>query len=359
MMPVGVRYRRIDRHGGELRLRTAAVSDRDTEAAAVLAPEAVGVCRSDLRELTGDRHQRRDFGHEIVARVVAARPDGLLPPGCRVVFDPHPALDRTSGFGELVELYGRPDALSAALVPVDETLDAAVAVQAEPLACAVHCVRRLETASRQLGLQRDDPVAIVGAGAAGALIAAVLLAGGVPAQVTNRGSARVEFLRRRGFLPAPSLAAIPDGRRFPRVVLATAAASPEALGRAVRLVEPNGLLMLFAGTRPGTGLGGIDLDPVRRRQQLVPIRADGSGFYVAGTHGAVTDDFRKALTLLAPSAETGLPDRLAALVTDELSLDQATRTLPRHAASGFLGKTLVRPAGPTSPRRPTQEETCG
>ncbi|HWG98842.1 MAG TPA: alcohol dehydrogenase catalytic domain-containing protein [Pilimelia sp.] len=342
MIPAGRGYRRIERQDTELRVIHAEVADRTSEAAVLIAPTLIGVCRSDLRELAKQRHLRRDFGHEIVARVVAARPHTLVPVGQRVVYDPHPTVERTCGFGELVEMFGAAESLRAALVPVDDVVPAPAAVFAEPLACAVHCVRRLETASRELALPVEAPTAVLGAGMAGTLIAAVLHERGVPVRLLNRSPGRIEFLRHRQFLPAASLE--PAGaRRFPRVILATAAATPQALHHAAELVEPGGLLLLFAGTDPTTALQGTPLDGVRRRERLVTLHRAGGPLHVAGTHGALTDDFHVSLALLDPTHPAGLARRLQTLITQRLTLTEAAVVLPRHLESGFGGKAVVQP----------------
>jgi len=342
MIPVGQPYRTVQREGATLRLRTARVAEAAGDATVVLRPDVVGVCRSDLRELADDRYLRRDFGHEIVGRVVAVQPDGLFPPGARVVYDPHPRLERTCGFADLVELSGASHALRSALVPVPEPVAPLAAVFAEPLACAVHCVRKLTAESEARGLRHDSPVAVIGAGMAGALIAAVLSAGNVPVRLLNRGTQRLEFLRSKGFLPARAVDGGADGQRFPRVVLATATATPEMLSRAVESAQPDGLLVLFAGTGPDTTLFGQPLDRVRRDEQVVSVMAGWRALTVAGTHGALAEDFRDSLALLSPAHPAALARRVEQLVTDLLTLEEAVDVLPRRIHDGFLGKAVVR-----------------
>ncbi|OKI46326.1 hypothetical protein A6A29_29820 [Streptomyces sp. TSRI0281] len=318
----------------------------------VIAPQRIGVCRSDLRELRSDRHQRRDFGHEIVADVVAATKGVAVSVGQRVVLDPHPQLHtRTSGFGQLVELSGTPDLLRDALVPVPRTMGVDRAVFTEPLACACHCIERLHTVTDELGMDRQGPVAVVGAGMAGALIAAGLHASHVPVTVVNRGHERLDFLRRREFLPNPVLGG-PDGSPlFSRTVLATAYAEPAQIRQALDLLLPGGLLLLFAGTRPGMELAGVDIDDLRRRERLAHVRVDGRPLAIAGTHGALRTDFEHALQLLnrAANGEWRLGPAVERLVTRRMTLAQAARLLPEHADRGFLGKPVV---VPTPRRRP-------
>src|SRR4051812_41965922 len=74
----GAAYQRLDIVEGALRATIGHVAPWSGHAArAIVAPTHVGVCRSDLRELSGTRPIRRDFGHEIVGHVVTAEPASL------------------------------------------------------------------------------------------------------------------------------------------------------------------------------------------------------------------------------------------------------------------------------------------
>ncbi|MGC0417103.1 FAD-dependent monooxygenase [Embleya sp. AB8] len=356
-LPLGASYRRLDNVAGVPTLRTATVSAGSVpaaEARVVIAPSLIGVCRSDLRELTGERHGRADFGHEIVAEVVGSHgPSGIPAPGERVIFDPHPALTaRTSGFAELVELCGTGPAVRAALRALPAHVPSPRAVLTEPLACACHCLGRLDAVAAALELPPDEPVLVVGAGLAGTLMATVLYTRGVPTRLVNRSRPRLDFLAERDVLPRESLGSLGSlgaGDRVDRLILATASADPAGLDAALELLRPGGLLVLYAGTRPGPGMRGLDLDRLRRAERVGRIPVSGGHVRVIGTHGALPRDFAEALSVLSehhPAGPGGRPPgaALERLLTDRLELDRAARELPGFARTGFIGKPVVVPA---------------
>ncbi|GAA4609627.1 threonine dehydrogenase-like Zn-dependent dehydrogenase [Actinoplanes octamycinicus] len=343
----GVAYRRIDHRDGDPYLteaRTGRLTDQP--ARVVIAPLAVGVCRSDLRELTGTRHLRRDFGHEIVAEVRHSTLPGVLDAGQRVVLDPHPVVHRTSGFADLVEIEGTAANVTAALRPVPAGQDPMIALFTEPLACAAHCVARLDAVTAGAA---GSPVAIVGAGIAGTLMAGILRARGVDVHLFNRGAPRLRFLRERDVLPGVGLH--PTGRpgpaRFGRVVLATAAAAEPALELAADLLTPDGLLLIYAGTEPGDRFRGLDLDDLRRREQLRTAGAGRRRIRIAGSHGATTADFATATGLLR-DAGTGpaLRSALHRLIDVRAALQDGPALLRDMAGRPYAGKAVLTP-GPT------------
>ncbi|MBF6333197.1 MDR/zinc-dependent alcohol dehydrogenase-like family protein [Nocardia transvalensis] len=345
--PVRTTYRRIEHHDRVAFLTSATVADTTLDgrnATVLLAPHVVGVCRSDLREISGVRFGRRDFGHEIVGAVVDAPPSLSSLLGRTVLFDPHPTLARrTSGFAELVELTAAPTQLRAALVPVPAGIPDRIAVFGEPLACAVHCVTRLHRVTAELGLEAQAPVAVVGAGMAGTLISAVLVAQGQPCVLLNPHRERIEFLLDHDALPSEVLIPHRNDISFSRVILATAAATSDHLATCLRMLADDGVLLLFAGTQRGTRLHGVDIDPVRRHQLTYRIRSGSTRAVVAGTYGATRDDFLEALSLLTkpPGDQWSLALCAQRLTTRVVGLDEAADYLTTSAPNGVLGKTLV------------------
>jgi threonine dehydrogenase-like Zn-dependent dehydrogenase len=342
----GRAYRRLEHNTGHVHLVEATVAEPgDTGIKVVVAPEIVGVCRSDLREILGTRHLRRDFGHEIVGAVVASTDETLVPSGQRIAYDPHPAVARSSGFGELIELEGPAAKIREALVPLPGPLPAATAVFAEPLACVCHCLDRLETVTAQAGGDGQATVAVIGAGMAGALMAGSLHARGIPVAVFNRTEARCRLLREQRFLPAESFpaSAAGFGGAFARVVVASASADEEVMRLAAHLLSRAGVLMVYAGTGPGARFGAVDLDQLRREEQALACQWEGKDLVMAGSHGALRRDFQAALGLLTDgrNGDWRFGEAVQRLVTNEMSLGKAAGTLEAHAAAGFLGKAIV------------------
>ncbi|MFC9871730.1 hypothetical protein ACFVJR_04010 [Nocardia salmonicida] len=356
--PLATTYRRIEHRDQAAFLTTATVAGAPSGLATdyvVLAPRAVGVCRSDLREISGVRFGRCDFGHEIVGSVLDSTPALADLQGRTVVFDPHPTLAyRTSGFGELVELGGGSHQLRAALAPVPEGIPDRVTVFAEPLACAVHCATRLHTVTADLGLAPETVIAVFGAGMAGTLISAVLTATGHQCVLLNPSTPRLGFLRRRRALPSRVFDSNRHRPPFQRIVVATAAATPHVLETCSDMLADDGLLLVFAGTQPGDQLASIDVDRLRRTEALDEFPWSSGRRYLAGTHGATSADFQTALNLLRRNADAGWSPSLCVkrLTTRVLGFDTAADYLTANAAHGDLGKTIVqiRPFLPSESR---------
>lgn len=160
--------------------RTADVPEPAT--AVVVEVEAAGVCAADRMLWTG-RHPWGSLawpftpGHELLGRLVIS--DGRVPVGTRVTAEvkipcgtcaacrrdephlcPHGAHLGSGVDGAFAERVGLPAGALVHAVP--EALTTKQAVLAEPMACALHAVRRA-------GVQAGDRVAVAGVGGLGAL----------------------------------------------------------------------------------------------------------------------------------------------------------------------------------------------
>jgi len=324
---------------GPVLLHTPAERPPDGASAVLVRIELAGLCRSDLKEIAGDRHGASQFGHEIVG-VVAESTVPELPPGSRVGLDPNvPAVRRGTGFATAMWVAGPADRVLAALPMLPPGIPARRLVFAEPVACVRHCLAALTGhLGRPLAGLR---LAVLGAGTAGVLTAGLALAHGATVVVGNRGADRTEFLRERGLLAAPvgPLAELPsDG--VDAAVITTSFVRPDVLAEALRVVAPGGLVLLYGGTAPGDALPGLDcdLDTVRRTEISVPASWQGKPVLVGGSYGTVPEDFAAAVRALADPA---LP--VERMITCEVPLHELPGVLRDQAAGRALGKTLVLP----------------
>jgi threonine dehydrogenase-like Zn-dependent dehydrogenase len=290
----------------------------------------MGVCRSDLKEITGVRGGPSQFGHELVGVVE----DGVLPVGTRVCLDPNVPVHRGSGFAREIWVSGAPEDLAKALPRAPEGISARTLVFAEPTACAAHCVTM---ASRHAGAQPRS-VTVLGAGVAGVLIAGLAGFAGARVALHNRGRDRLDFLARRGVLPDAL------GRAVPRdsqdvVVVATSFVFPDLLRDALGLVRPGGVVMLYGGTKAGDRLPDLDcdLDAVRRGESAWPAVWHGKPVVVGGSYGTGPMDFPRAMAALS----NGLV--VEPLVTGEVALADLPAELDRLTTERVLGKVLVTP----------------
>ena len=224
------------------------------EGGRVLAVEAAGVCAADrmLWNGTGPWRVAWPFtpGHEILGRdtVTGERltVEVKVPCGrCRYCAGGrgnlcptgrHLGSDLPGGFAEKVALP--PGAL---VHPVPDALDFTTAVLAEPMACAVHAVRRA-------GVRPGDRVAVVGLGAVGALAVHALRARSVSCVVAVvRGRYKAELATALGAEPVRSGAVRADEAPVDSCdAVVECSGDPAAAELALRLAAPGGRVSLYS-----------------------------------------------------------------------------------------------------------------
>ncbi|MDB5589845.1 L-idonate 5-dehydrogenase [Enterovirga sp.] len=274
---------------------------------------AGGICGSDLsyygKGRVGDFAVRRPMvlGHEVAGTVLeTGRAVAGLAPGMRVAVDPsRPCLscaDCREGRGHLcrdMRFFGsaardphvqgafseRFVARADQCVPVPDTVPMRVAATAEPLAVALHGIRR---AGELLG--RD--VVVAGAGPIGLLLVmAARLAGAARITVTDLAEEPLRIAREIGAAETIRVGQEPDGLaryeadrgRFDVALEATGA--PAALASLFRVVRPGGRVVQIGMMPPG------DVPvPVNR---LMAREIDFVGSFRFGA------EFRTAVALLA------------------------------------------------------------
>lgn len=210
--------------------------------------EAAGVCAADRKLHTGD-HPWGELGwpftpgHELLGhddatgeritcevkvpcdacRYCRGGRENLCPNGSHL----------GSGFaGAFAERLALPPRARVHRIP--DQLPTSAAVLAEPMACAVHAVRRA-------GVRAGDTVTVIGLGAIGALAVHVARATGADVAAVVRDGAKAALARRLGADPHPAQA---------RVVVECSGSAAGA-AHALELAEPGGTVCLF-GVYPTT-----------------------------------------------------------------------------------------------------------
>jgi 2-desacetyl-2-hydroxyethyl bacteriochlorophyllide A dehydrogenase len=231
------------------------VIDADEPAdALVVEVEAAGVCAAD-RMLWSGRHPwgRLDWpfvpGHELLGRVVAS--DGRVPVGTRVTAEVKlacgtcPACCRGeqhlcprgrhlgSGIpGAFAERVGLPPPAVVHVVP--DTLPVRSAVLAEPMACALHAVRRA-------GVEPGDRVAVAGLGGLGALaVHAARAEGAAAVTALVRSDDKALLARDLGY---DDVTLQPDDASYD--VVLDVSGSVDAVAALLRAVRPGGRVGLY------------------------------------------------------------------------------------------------------------------
>ncbi len=315
-----------------------AVTDVPTPACpaggALLAVEACAVCGTDAR-IYRNGHKAiappRILGHEVVGRLIASD-NSRAELGQRVTVAPAvgcgqcaacaagrpnrcPDL-RTIGYqwdGAFAEVLAIPAEAIAqgSLCPVPDSLPAAQACLAEPLAC---CLNGQEL----VGTGPGDRVVIAGAGPIGSLHARLAWSRGA-AQVIliETNPARREQAERLGLgtvlADDASLAEHTGGGADVAIV---AASVPALYQRAPRWLAKGGRLSLFAGLPPSETLTPLPANQIHYDEIVV-----------AGAHGSTPAHNRAALELIVSGA---LP--AADLVTGMFALDDALAAIEATVA---------------------------
>ncbi len=272
----------------------------------------VGLCGTDLHIVEGV-HPRARFplvlGHEIVGRARGGALDGQL-----VVIDPliacgmcvacrlgerHVCAElRLMGIDRDGGLSGRVVVPAERLHPVPVGVEAELAALGEPLAVAVHAVRRAMVSPGMT-------VAIIGAGPIGLLLAfAARHAGAARILISEPSAGRLAFAAALGFEtldpagPVEDLAARTDGALAD--VVFDAAGAPAVAAILPRLVRPAGRISLV----------GVYGSPVALDLQAVVFRE----LCVIGNRVYTPADIDAALALLATDEGSGLRQLISAVV---------------------------------------------
>jgi cyclitol reductase len=279
----------------------------------------------------------------VVGEVIAQWGRAPFSVGDRVCLDPNRPLNRGTAFADLMPADGTEQALAEALHWVPRSVALERAVFAEPLACAVHCLDRVEQALG--GPVSGRPVLVVGAGIAGTLIALSAQAAGARVGLRNAGVDKLEFLRATGLLPPEALGQDEPPRTAPEaIVLATAFIEPRWLRWALDAVAPGGAILLYGGTqatdRFAEGGVALALDALRRQEGAIPVRWGPKPLTVAGSYGTEPSCFARGLRwLAAPEA----PWALERLVSRRMSLTELPLELSAEGPKSRPGKVLVVP----------------
>jgi 2-desacetyl-2-hydroxyethyl bacteriochlorophyllide A dehydrogenase len=314
----------IDRPGS---FRVAEVPDPAPRAGQVVVRvEYCGICGTDLHILAGEFPPTPypiTPGHEFAGTVVARGPDVKpdLPIGARVAVDPSlycgycrrcragrdNLCENWAAIGDTVdgafaEFVAVP-AVNAYRLP--DHVDSQYGAMAEPLACAVHGMRRL-------GPVFGDPVVVIGAGTMGLLLLQLLLeAGAGPVAVVDRVSERLEVARKLGAEAAVTSADDATG-------------VPEAIESAVGLLDRGGRLLVFG------------VSPAEAAIRVSPFRVYNDELTITGSM-AILRSFGQAVDLLASGT---VDPRL--LLSEPLPLEEFGEAVHR-VRSGQGIKWHIRP----------------
>ncbi|HLK01850.1 MAG TPA: zinc-dependent alcohol dehydrogenase family protein [Streptosporangiaceae bacterium] len=298
-----------------------------------------GICGTDLHILDGEFPPTPYPiipGHEFAGTVVARGPDIPghlhLPEGVWVAVDPsllcgycrrcragrNNLCENWAAIGDTVDgAFAEYVAVPAVnCYPLPDDLDPRYGAMAEPLACAVHGLRRL-------GPVLGGSVLIAGAGTMGLLLLQLLVhAGAGPVTVVDRVSERLDVARKLG--AAHTLTSLDDHNEatFDAAIDATGVA---AVTEAVTgMVSPGGTMLVF-GVSPADAL-----------MRVSPFRVYNDEITITGSM-AILRSFGPAVELLASGAVDPRP-----FLSDPLPLEQWGEAVA-HVRAGEGIKWHIKP----------------
>lgn len=337
--------------GGTVRLGAHPFpADALGEDTVVIKPDYMGICRADIKEIAGSRDIMEDrgplFGHEFIGSVVFSGARTGFRTGETVTLNPNITPTRTTGFADYVFVHGAREQLDQAIVGVPEPEIRQNIWMPEPFACIVHALRKL-IALANLPSLRGKRVGIIGAGCSGLLFAMYARHLKASVSVFNRGAMRRDFARERQILAAEEIFPLAgaESRRngFDIVIVASTIVTPDLLRTAATMAADGAVLFVYGGTRKGDRFpgGDVDVDALRRNEQIAPAEYLGKRLAVSGAYGCLKEDYEEAFRL---HAEHPLGFPLEKLTSTQISLAEFPELAMSIAAGAadFPGKVLIR-----------------
>jgi len=268
----------------------------------VVQVDCCGICGTDLHIMDGEFPPTPypiTPGHEFAGTIAAVAGDVTidLPIGAQVAVDPSlycgycrrcrsgrdnlcenwAAIGDTRN-GAFAEYVAVP-AANAHLLP--DGIDGQLGAMVEPLACAVHGLRRL-------GPVFGDTIVLAGAGTMGLLLLQLLVrAGAGPVTVVDRVADRLEVARKLGAARVASALGDLDGERFEVAIDATGV--PVVIDGVAGLLDRGGRLLVFG------------VSPAEASISLSPFRIYNDEITVTGSM-AILRSFAPAVQLLGAGA---------------------------------------------------------
>jgi threonine dehydrogenase-like Zn-dependent dehydrogenase len=312
-----------------------------------LAIIATGICGSDIHGFTGRNGRRvpgQIMGHETVGRIVALG-EGVDDPGLRVgsiaTFNPvvlpedelaeyagreqHSPNKKVIGVApEIVAAFAQVISVpSRNVVPLPDSMPESYGALIEPIAVAVHAVRRA-------GVKAGDTVLVVGGGPIGqSAVLAALREGAGRVLVSEPDPARRHLCAKLGATVVEPGEA-PLAERVRELLGRLADVALDAVGLSATVSDALNSTA-FGGTVCLVGMGSSELTLDAFRISTEERTVVGSFSYSAGEFQAAADWVATA------------PPVLAELITKEVSLDEAQDAFAGLARmDGTPGKILVR-----------------
>lgn len=321
----------------------AQVAEPEPGRAAVVAPEILGLCGTDIKIVSGaiPVEHPRVLGHEMIGRVVVPGADGVLPAGARVLVDPAISCgvcrlcraDRSHLCPDGALMGREVDGVFADLVAVDEARLHPVPEDLSPRAAAtLQVLGTCVHAQTLVDVFPGQTAAVIGLGISGLL--------------------HVQLLRARGIDRIVGITRSAWKRRLAEDIGATVTAEPgEAQAAVDEMTGGTGVdLVVESAGHGATFRQGVEIAAIGGRLLVFGIISsppDGLNWYelyykeldVVNARAARPRDYDRGIALAAAGAL-----QLAPLWSRGASLDDAAAALAM-ARSGDTLKVTLHPHG--------------
>lgn len=350
-LTVPLSYKATRLINGKVELYQEQLTDSDLQENTVIVKlKYMGICRADVKEVTGSRDIPQDrgplFGHEIIGEVVFAGSDTAFNEGSIVTFNPNITPDRTTGYAQYFKISGTKEILHNALIEVPTSIEIRKPWQPEPFACIIHSLKKLEELT-QRGFFSNKKMAILGAGNSGAQFGLLGSFYGAEVTIFNRSESRLQFLANNLF-DERSLANFNRFEEFANsfdiVVVVPTITNRESLEIAHTLAKPDGTILLYGGTRSNDCYldSAVDIDQIRRQELVKKTIYKSKPIHIAGAYGCDRSDFEETFRLFAHHHDQFPIEKL---VSKSISLDELPSIIMGMAEGtlDFPGKVIVLP----------------
>ena len=321
------------------------------ESVVIVKLHYMGICRADVKELTGSRDIPEDrgplFGHEIIGEIEYAGSETGFTQGTIVTFNPNITPNRTTGYAEYFKVSGDKDTLHKTLIeiPIGTAIDPKW--QPEPFACIVHSINVLK---KHLNCKdfKDKTVAVIGAGNSGILFSMLFGFYGANVSVFNRGGERLAFITEQNLLKKAQLKNLSEFESYKDcydiVVVVPTIIAEDTLKIAHQMIKENGVVFLYGGTKKNdTYLNSdVNIDKIRRSEGFQRIQYVNKNLYLAGAYGCSKDDFLEAFKLKNEYPEIFPVQKMVSL---EVSLEEFPEIIYKMSIGevDYPGKVIVNP----------------
>ncbi len=346
------KYRSAVLKNGKVMLQEESLADHKlSDNTLVIKMDFMGICRADIKEITGSRDIPGDrgplFGHEFTGKIVYAGKTTDFKNGDMVTFNPNITPNRTTGFADYFFITEDKEKLNEAVIKIPSDISINPPWEPEPFACIVHSAKKFLELSGTVDYSGKN-VAIIGLGNSGTMFGMYIKYLNGQIKFFNRGQMRIDFSLDQKLFSNNELNRLDSfnifKEQFDIVIVVPMKTEPDILQKAFYMVKNNGFIHLYSGTRKDDVFlnSKINIDEIRRNELKKTLEYENKNVSVTGAYGCTKEDYEECFKLFKDSNDK-FP--LQKLVSKEISLNDFPN-LVMDMANGnvdFPGKVIIKP----------------